>query len=221
MPEEDNTPDSLQLMRVARVRELLQSAAMTERAPQRLRERVAELDGARTAVRGHRPLLGGLSLGGALVAALAALVVITASGQGAPSLAQAATLAQRGPDAPGPGPAPGSPYLLAAQVGGLSFPSWRAYGGWRSVGERRDRLGDRSATTVYYSADGRRIAYTILSAPALPATDAVRAAGHLTLWRHGRAVVVWDEDGHTCLLSGAGLTPARLWWLASRERSLA
>lgn len=220
MPEDNHSPDSSTLARAARVRDLLHAAAAQERAPQRLRERVAQLDAGRSSVRGRRrPRLGGLSVGTALVAALAAVAVVAASGPGAPSLAQAATLAQRAPDAPGPGPVPGSPYWLNARVGGLSFPNWRPYGGWRSVGERRDRLGDRTATTVYYSARGRRIAYSIVSAPELPAAVAAGAAGHITLWQHGRATVVWNEHGHTCLLSAADVSPRQLWRLASRGRS--
>lgn len=215
MPD-DNKPTDRSTARTERVRDLLRAAAVDERAPHRLRERIGGLSGGGAAVpRRRRPLLGAWGLGAAAIVALAAFVAVTGAGPGVPSLAQAATLGQQRPDAPAPGPAPGSPYWLSARVGNLSFPNWGAYGGWRSDGERRGQLGDRSALTVYYAAGARQIAYTIVAAPALAAAGAARGGHHITLWQHGRATVVWDEDGHTCLLSGAGVSPRRLWRLAS------
>jgi hypothetical protein len=80
--------------------------------------------------------------------------------------------------------------------------------------ERRavDLVHGRLATTVYYESRGRRIAYTVLAAPALRQPPAV--VSHLdgtelrTLRLDARLVVTWRRAGHTCVLSSAGV-PAR------------
>ena len=52
-------------------------------------------------------------------------------------------------------------------VGKVYFPDWSARFGWHAVGERVDHLDGRLTVTVYYAWQGRRIAYTIVPAPAL------------------------------------------------------
>ncbi len=47
------------------------------------------------------------------------------------------------------------------------FPNWSSTPGWRPTGLRRDLLNLHRAVTVYYAYGTRRLAYTILSAPAL------------------------------------------------------
>ncbi len=228
MPADKQSDMSDQPSRAEQVAGLLRAAASRERAPQSLRVWVAQQPRpvrARGRRLGARRSPAGWAGGFAacLAAVAAALVVALGAGAGAPSLAQAAALAARGPTSPGPAALPGSPSLLATRVGRLSFPrtlnfpNWRSDGAWRSVGERRDRVGDRTVTTVYYAASGRRVAYSIVSAPVLPGS-ATAAGAHTAMWLDHRAVVIWDEHGHTCLLSGAGISAAELWALASTYR---
>lgn len=213
---------------------LLRDAAERERAPEALRGRVDEMRGRRAArqsaaTRQRAPLRGAL-LGRsplsrspmnvvslvlpAMAALLIALVLIVGSGAGSPSIAQAAALAARGPAAPAPAPDPAAPaQLLSARVGELHFPNWTGDGGWRSVGQRRDRVGNRAVTTVYYAVAGQRIAYSIVSAPVLAGLS--RGRPYMAMWRGGRTIVVWEQQGHTCVLSGAGISAERLWRLAS------
>ena len=150
----------------------------------------------------------------ALAAAAAAIVLALGGGAGAPSIAQAAALGTRAPTSPAPKPDPGDPsQLLSAQVGSLHFPNWQV-GGWRSVGARRDHVGDREATTVYYSSGTTEVAYSILSSPTLRDLQ-THGEPYATVLQHGRTTVVWEEAGHTCLLSATGFSPMQLWQLAT------
>jgi hypothetical protein len=196
---------------------LLRAAAQSERAPASLR---AELDAARgrAARRRRWPVTAATlrfsSVATAVAAAAIALVLTLGSGAASPTIAQASTLAGRGPAAAAPGPDPAARgRLLSARVGELYFPSWQQATGWRSVGERRDRIGNRDVTTVYYSRSGTLIAYSIVSAPRLSGFHA-HGEPYMTFWRHGRTVVVWEERNHTCLLSGVGTSARQLWRLA-------
>lgn len=217
--------------RAQRVAAMLRAAARSERAPESLRAQVAAARAAtrraapsRQAPAGRVPArvaLRVVSFGSPAVAAIVvALVLVLGGGAGAPSIAQAASLGARAPAQPAPVPDPAAPAkLLSARVGSLHFPNWRHDGGWHSVGRRLDQLGNRTVTTVYYQLGRRRIAYSIVSAPALAglATAGHRAAGeqYATIWQHGRTVVVWEQRDHTCLLSGTGISAAGLWQLAS------
>jgi hypothetical protein len=212
-PDDDNSG------REAQVERMLHTAARTERAPARLRAALDDLD--RRAARRQRSSARGLPLrlGAATVSSCVALavVLVLALGGGAaePSLAAAAALATKGPTAAAPAPDPRAPAtLLNAHVGDLQFPNWERKEGWRSSGERVDKLGDRSVTTVYYEKDGRQMAYSIVSQPSLkqPATQHER---YVTMHKHGRTVVVWTEDNHTCVLSAKGISAADLWQLAA------
>jgi hypothetical protein len=203
--------------RERRAVEILHRARVSDRAPAALRARIeAQRPRARTRVRQR------LSYGGALAASLAvialALVLILPSGTpGAPSVSQAAALALRGTAAPPPTPDPTAPNeKLGQNVGEVYFPNWSNRFGWRAVGQRIDHIGGRLAVTVYYAWRGRRIAYTIVSAPALaaPAARVTRLSGTelRTLALGGRLVVTWRRQDHTCVLSGNGV-PA---WMLQR-----
>jgi anti-sigma factor RsiW len=154
---------------------------------------------------------------GALAAAagVAALVLIALPGSepAAPTLSQAAALADR------------QPALRALPSGdkawGLAFPDLERLGGWKDAGARLDRVGSRAARTVYYVNTGRRIAYTILSAGSLRVPDGARS------WRRkgkpwyafdqgGRTVVAWERQGHMCVVSASGLSGGRLVRLITR-----
>jgi hypothetical protein len=185
-------------------------------APSGLRARVAGAGPVPAARRGRRfvPALASA----ALVAAVVAIVVATI-GSGAPTVAEAASLASRPPTAAAPGGNRGAllPRLRAA---GLPFPYWEDRFGWRATGVRRDSLSGRAATTVYYRHAGLMIGYTIISGRALAAPgDArvtVRDGTRLELFRAGgRTAVTWLRRGHTCVLSGAGVPGRVLVRLAS------
>jgi hypothetical protein len=103
---------------------------------------------------------------------------------------------------------------------GLSFPYWEDRFGWTAVGFRRDRLDGRTLSTVLYVRGARRLTYTIVSGPALRgvtgARATVRAGTRLeTIPLGGRMVVTWLRRGHTCMLSGAGVSAAELVALGS------
>ncbi|HET9094219.1 MAG TPA: hypothetical protein VFN36_03945 [Solirubrobacteraceae bacterium] len=219
--DHDHTRD-----RERRVVELLHRAARDERAPDALHARVsvlrAQADAPARRARRPWPALGPVRFALPLAGLCAAAIGLALGGGGAtPSVAQAAALATRPPTAPAPVSDPQDPQkLLATRVGTLHFPNWAAAGGWRAVGRRADRLGDRTATTVYYAHDHRWVVYSIISSPALPATarptPSARSGPNITtLSRRGRVTVVWTESGHTCLLTGSrGMSVADLTRLA-------
>jgi hypothetical protein len=190
--------------------EILHQARSTDRAPARLRARI---EGQRPSapVRARRRLVLGGALAGALAALALALVLILPAGTpGSPSVSQAAALALRSPSSPAPKPDPSAPSVkLEEGIDDVYFPNWAGRFGWRAVGERIDHISGRLAVTVYYQWQHKRIAYTIVNAPALatPAARITRLNGTelrtLTLSR--RMVVTWRRRDHTCVLSGAGI----------------
>jgi len=190
----------------------LHHAATTERAPVQLRERLERqrLDRERpqAGARSGLPALGARAWSGAaaaLVAVAVAVVLLIPGGAGSPSIASAAALAARGSTLPAPAADPTASYRLTAMVENLHFPNWQEqHRGWDAVGARTDRLGNRDVKTVYYRRDHQTIAYSIVSSPELASTGAS--------WfkQHGRTVFTWRESGHTCLLSGKGMTPSAL-----------
>jgi anti-sigma factor RsiW len=192
-------------------------------APARLR---ADVERRRGAVRerrgGGRRLAIGRSL--AAVAAVAAvglaLILVLPSGfSGGPSVADAASLAEKPPTQPAPRAVPGTPALLRAEVDDVPFPNYAAKFGWKSAGAREDDPSGREATTVHYRKGARTIQYTIVSGDALdPPSDALlttRAGVEYRIFRDdGRTVVTWERDGHTCVLSAKAVRPAELLALA-------
>ncbi len=146
--------------------------------------------------------------------------MVTIGGTGAPTVASAAGLGARTPVSVA-GAAPNDHGVVpGVKAAGISFPDWGPSFGFEAVGVRRDHLGDRLATTVFYARGDQQIAYTIMSGPAVPAGAAlresvwngVRIGSFLT---HGRVVVTWLRDGHTCVLSGVGAPSALLARLAA------
>ena len=167
---------------------------------------------------------GRLLYGGALAATVAgvvALVVLLLPGgsPGAPSVSQAAALAFRGAVFGAP-PARGA--TLKADVDEVYFPNWGRLH-WHAFGQRVDHVGGKLAVTVYYEWEHKQIAYTILAAPPLnrPRSQMLHLNGiNLQSFAlRGRLVVTWRRDGHTCILSGSGVSAAELARLAGWKAS--
>jgi hypothetical protein len=196
----------------------LHDARARDRAPAALRARI---EAARTP---RRPAsLRRVGFGGALAAAVAAavlaLVLLPAGTPGAPSVSQAAGIAVRGAAQAAPAPDARQPAKLGKDVQDVYFPNWSKSFGWRAAGQRSDRLHGRLAVTVYYRLRGQTIAYTIVTAPALsqPSARVANIDGTVlrTLTLDGRLVVTWRRAGHTCVLSGVGVSAAELQKLAA------
>jgi anti-sigma factor RsiW len=192
-------------------------------APARLRAHVDRRRGAgREARGGRRRFAIGRSVAGVAAAAavgLALILVLPSGFSGAPSVADAASLAEKPPTQPAPTAVPGTPALLRAEVDDVPFPNYAAKFGWKPVGAREDDPSARDATTVYYERGGHMIAYTIVSGDPLdPPSDAreTNRGGieYRTFRDDGRVAVTWERDGHTCVLSGEAVRPAELLTLA-------
>ena len=212
---------SLLYEREKRVVELLHEARSTDRAPARLRARIEASRPKRSVVVRRRAGYGG-ALAGALAAVVLALVLILPAGSpGAPSVSQAAGLAVLGPATGAPSVDQATPGKLDTAVDGeVYFPNWSTTP-FHSVatGARTDKLGGRSAVTVYYNWRDKQIAYTIVSAPALNTPSAqvtnLRGTELRTFMSGDRIVVTWVRDGHTCVLSAKGVSPTVLQHLAA------
>jgi hypothetical protein len=189
-----------------------------DRAPHALR---LALDANRRAA---RPRRGRLLYGGALAvtvsAVVLALVLLLPGGSpGAPSVSQAAALALRGPAIAAPVPVHTNPAKLSQDVQEVYFPNWE-WMKWEASGRRVDTLAGRPAVTVYYTntRTSREIAYTIVGAPPLrwPGSRTLNLSGIQlqSFVLNGRLVVTWRRAGHTCVLSGSGMTVAELAKLA-------
>src|SRR4051812_275207 len=142
-----------------------------------------------------------IAIGGAIgaVAALAIVVVLALPGSGGPSVADAAALAVRPPTQSAPAAVPGTPALLRERVDGVPFPNYAKKFGWRPVGVRTDELDGRSATTVFYEKDGRRVAYTIVSGDGIDLpSDTVKTTrggvAYHTFRAGGHRAVTWERD---------------------------
>jgi hypothetical protein len=198
----------------------LHQARASDRAPAALRARI-EASRPKRAVLVRRRVGYAGGLAAALAAVALALVLALPSGApGGPSVSDAAALAARGPMQLAPAPDPANPRgRLYQNVGEVYFPNWSTSFGWRAVGARTDQLQGHQAVTVYYEWHGVRIAYTIVSAPALAQPAAHRTVLNgtelRTLTLNGRLVVTWREDGDTCVLSGSGISAAELQKLAA------
>jgi hypothetical protein len=153
------------------------------------------------------------------VAAVVVAAVVLSGGPGAATVAEAAELASQPPTAPAPAPAGTAGTRLAAGVEGVPFPDFAQTYGWRALGVRRDRIGGRDATVVFYGKDGRRLGYVIVAGGGLPRpagakATVIRRVEYQTLRLSGRLGVTWRRGGHTCVLTG-GATRAELIKLAA------
>lgn len=155
-----------------------------------------------------RPARAFALAGATAVAAVAVVLAVGGAGGEAPTVADAAVLGARPPVARVAEGPDGATSLAGPQAAGLRFPYWADRFGWEPAGARRDRIDGRGATTVFYRRRGARIAYTIVDGKPLHVGGRSRSslregvALH-NLSAHGRRVVTWLRDGHTCVLSGA------------------
>jgi hypothetical protein len=204
------------------------------RAPDRLHREVEALIAARSphSERHGRSLGGGaprsrfaLVLAGAVaIAAVVAVVIgvsLTGGGGGTLSLRETSALTLRAATLRAPAESHSNGAQLTAAVDGVSFPYWEDHFGWRSTGERSDRLDGRTVTTVFYQdAAGRRIGYAIVAGNPAP-----RLSGGTVAWRggvpyrllsmNGTHVISWLRDGHLCVVAGRNVDSATLLRLAS------
>jgi hypothetical protein len=193
-------------------RALVAAAVAQTRAPLDLRER---LEADRRRARRARRRRHGLSvLAGGLAAALAALaiaLIASPSGDEAPTVGAVVRLGDRPATQPAPGPG-ARPGTLRASVGGVTFPDWDGRY-WPATGARADEVSNRGTRTVFYSTrDGGRAAYTIVDGDALDAPSGGRVhkvdgVDYRVLRTGARRVVVWEERGHTCVLSAPAGVP--------------
>jgi anti-sigma factor RsiW len=189
---------------------LLHEARSRDRAPAALRERIDRAASQHATARraAWRPspvnrLLAGLLATAAVVVAL--VLILPAGTPGSPSVSQAAALGNRAITSGVPGADPDQPGKLGTKIQNLYFPDWFTQDGWKAVGERRDHINGRPATTVFYVKNGIRIAYTIVGSPALktPSGGTWPAKGYQSLTLDGRQVVTWHAANKTCVLSAA------------------
>ncbi len=172
--------------------------------------------GSSSSVRKPGSLRPRLAAAGALVAVAAAVVAIVlgSGAQSAPTVLQASRVALAPATLPAPIENPRDQGKLDASVEGLAYPYWGGRRGWPAAGARRDQLGGRSITTVFYTASsGTRIGYTIVAGRPLAEPSAgtvlVRGGTRFRVLHSGKATVVtWREAGHTCILA-ARHVPAR------------
>ncbi len=135
------------------------AVARAESAPAALRARLALAHPPR---RARAPRLALRAFGPATLAlaalAIVAVLVVGGGTAGEPNVAEAAVLATRAPLAPAPSQQGNSALLHRLRAAGLPYPYWEDHFGFKAVGVRRDRIGGRVATTVYYSRARRRLA---------------------------------------------------------------
>jgi hypothetical protein len=196
-----------------RGRELVAAAVAETQAPLALRERLeTQRERAQPARRRRRiGIAGSLAAIGAAVAA--ALVISLNGAGGTPSVLATVQLAGGGPTLPAPKVDAGNRNLLDAELDGVPFPEWNAKFRWRATGARRDEIEGRPATTVFYdNPRGARAAYTILGGAAIDPPQGARTVHkngfELHVLRRGmQQVVVWDRNGHTCVMSAPASVP--------------
>jgi hypothetical protein len=195
-----------------RGRVLVAAAVAETSAPLALRERIErDRERARPAAT-RRRWLGPAAAFAAVAAAAIAALVISVGGSSSPGVLATVQLAGKGPALPAPRHDPANPALLQAKIQGLPFPDWYDKFEWRASGARTDTIKDRDATTVYYTRDGRRLAYTILGGAAIePPEDArtvrLRGKEFHVMTRGDQRIVVWDRAGHTCVMSAPVMVP--------------
>jgi hypothetical protein len=192
--------------------------AVAAPAPDRLRQRIAaERRRALPAARRRRV---GFVAGIGVAAAAAALSIAFLLPSGVPGgtvIADAAELQAQ--PATNPPPAAASRATLDLTAEGLPFPNYGARFDWKTQGWRQDTVHGRSARTVFYTRNGKRVGYTILSGSAISAPTGARhrRVSGTTIHsfdRDGRTIVTWLRGGRTCVMSATDVKRGTLYSLA-------
>jgi hypothetical protein len=199
-----------QRLAVAATRAIVQQ----ERAPLSLRLHSRALS--------QRPRRRRLVLGTGLAGAAGALVWLFAAlggSQATLTVAQAAAVAARPAVVAVAEPPDGSFTLPHLRAAGLPFPYWEDHFDWVASGARTDHVRGRILTTVFYRRGLRQVAYTIVPGRALPTVPGARMivrSGTVVMsgMSGGERIVTWLRRGHTCVLSGHGVSLAALLKLA-------
>ena len=171
-------------------------AASRERAPSSLRARVWLVQ---PPVRPRRAGLG-VTMASSAIAACAAVVVaivlLAGGGTVAPTVAQAAVLTDRSPQAGVIEPLVDHGMLPKVRAAGLTFPYWEDRFGFKALGVRYDMLGGRRVTTVFYHRGLSRVAYEIVWGPPLRLGSKVwtMTRSGVKLWAIQTATA-WCRDG--------------------------
>jgi hypothetical protein len=191
---------------------LIAAAVAETSAPHALRERIErERERARPVAR--RRWFGLAGSFAAVAAAVLAAVVIEVGGTPAPGVLATVQVAGKGPALPAPKHDPTNPALLKAKIDGLPFPDWYDTFQWRASGVRTDKIADRDAKTVYYDNPlGARLAYTVLGGAAIEPPDGartiqIRGNDFHVMRRGNQRIVVWERNGHTCVMSAPAAVP--------------
>jgi hypothetical protein len=170
---------------------------------------------------GRSSLVPRLASAAALAAVVVAVVAIVLGGGGRSlSVQQTTALTLSQPTTAAPRETKPSSGELVAAVQGVHFPYWEERFGWRSTGQRTDKLQGRAVTTVFYAnRGGQRIGYAIVagSAPNLTGGSVKWLGGHpyRLLGGSGSRTVMWVRSGRLCVLSGRGVAGGTLLRLAS------
>src|SRR4051794_6644838 len=196
------------------------TAAESVSAPLALRSRIEGMQRGDVPVKPRRRRLSlGRWLPAGIAAAAAAIALIVVLAGGATSTSAILAAATRPPTGT-ISLDPAQPALLRDRVETVRFPNFQGKFGWEATGVRTDEIGGRTAKTVFYRHEGRRIAYTIVEGEALAwpgdAAKAPRDGVDMRTFKDGdRTVVTWRRDGHTCILSATNVPTDELLTLAS------
>jgi hypothetical protein len=195
------------------------------RAPRELHGRIEAMVAERAPARARRPAAIRWGLAGApLLCAIAVvlIVVLSSVSGGSPlTLRTAVALTMRPQTLSAPARNPHDRTELAANVEGVPFPYWEDRFGWRSTGERVDRVGGRTVRTVFYATSHHEwLGYAIVAGSPAP-----RVTGGVLIHRDGNSyrltheagveVVTWLRDGRLCVVAGHRVSSATLLSLAS------
>jgi hypothetical protein len=171
-----------------------------------------------------------LAAGGAIAVVVVALAVVVGLSGGSSKLSvrDASALTLRAATSGPPAERSSDSRELTASVDGVAFPYWGRHFGWRSTGSRTDRRDGHTITTVFYAnRRGQRVGYAIVSGTAPAQSGGVVSMRDGTPYRlltvKGVAVVSWLRGGRLCVVSGRGVSGAKLLALASwdEHRSVA
>jgi hypothetical protein len=170
---------------------------------------------------GRSALVPRLASAAALAVVVVAVLAIVLGGGGhSLSVPQTTALTLSHPTAPAPRETKPTSGQLVAAVQGVHFPYWEERFGWRSTGQRTDKLQGRTVMTVFYAnRGGQRIGYAIVAgrAPSVSGGSVKWLGGHAyrLLSGSGTRTVVWVRSGRLCVLSGRGVAAGTLFRLAS------